>query len=405
MGLDRPSPRTVLLLCVFASLWLLSPQIASPTAHATLPSVPSASHEPVRSAQPLPSSAVPTTLARARRVVLSCFFKAANFYRSGRVVPSWDWVAVFLLSLHEFRDDPHAPGRLTRAVLWLDAESAASLRAHVHVGRLLLRDPDFLTLIVISNETHAELLAERWASKISNGANNFRFALYRDWLIQNAQNVDEVMISDVTDVAFQRNPWRSCMPRQARDRRKAVVFTYESEKLTFAKEKYNRRWMSCFGDAVVNSLAKRRARVSCAGVTFGGIDGMIAYTSRQVELIARPDLVDCAVVRIGAALDQATHNYMLHNDAANFSGRPVTSVVARPQPVLEARFAAYFSAMEGAEACTWHGSFGKLTLGETHEGSREVVVGAGARSFAVVHQYTSNRHPRLMAVLQTRYLV
>ena len=152
----------------------------------------------------------------------------------------------------------------------------------------------------------------------------------------------KMVVADATDVAFQRNPFRTdrrggCFgpPRAAvgvvavsnissSSRTEAsalplllplplVIGTQENGRMTFKKEKYNRRWMQCIdGGAALGRLARAYKPVVCAGVTLGNGAGMLAYFTAQLLQIARPSLVRCSLSVIGAALDQATHNYILH---------------------------------------------------------------------------------------------
>jgi hypothetical protein len=293
-------------------------------------------------------------------VVLSCFYRTKTFYH-GRATPSFDWVLVFLRSLLR-----HAKN--TRVYLWVDDETfgqIASVTGDLPSGYLSVLKVD------VKEDVSAD-----WAAKIGNGANNFRFKIYQRWLEEHVGEVDKVLFSDVTDVAFQADPFVTCKgdsgPALSDT---SVVFTTESGAKTFSNEKYNKRWMSCYGVHVVNQLKGRR--ISCAGVTIGGAAGMKNYAAAQIAQISTPALVDCAVNRIQAALDQATHNYILH------LGK-------------DASFDKLVSSHE--KGCVFHGNFGKPRV------TGEEVVNDIGEPYAIVHQYTSNRHPVIMEIMKKKYL-
>ncbi|CUG90081.1 Hypothetical protein, putative [Bodo saltans] len=198
----------------------------------------------------------------------------------------------------------------------------------------------------------AAYMGEAWVTSVPNGANNFRFAFYRDWLHRwfvdhtrndgrgiagrpNVSHVLRVLIADNTDVAFQRNPFdvsssappNQCFPpvRTANHQKEVgndeeeqpwVTFTLEDASKTFKNEKYNRRWVGCYQQAgepnVLKKMEATRQRVSCAGVTLGNGYGALQYCKAQLRELTRAPLIECAMSTIKATLDQATHNVLLH---------------------------------------------------------------------------------------------
>jgi hypothetical protein len=205
----------------------------------------------------------------------------------------------------------------------------------------------------------AAYMDEPWITSVPNGANNFRFAFYRDWLsrwfeqMSDASTKLRVLIADNTDVAFQRNPFESsdtgngCFPahgsappppagsdlrhessttvplhrnQTARlsggdDELPWVTFTLEDASKSFKNEKYNRRWVGCYskaGEPALKQMESTRQRVSCAGVTLGNGQGALHYCKAQVKELTRAALVSCAMTTIRATLDQASHNVLLH---------------------------------------------------------------------------------------------
>lgn len=330
----------------------------------------------------------------------------SSFYH-GRAVPSFDWVVVFIASWvrHvcyggketvkslEATVSPCPSGR--RLIFFCDAITASSIMIRLAMARQVGENPGEHLKAVLNcacvffvvvrdpslggrdrDELHARIMREgghhrqqlqelfdkfttvlarpaymdeRWVTSVPNGANNFRFAFYRDWLAEwsrrrrnnnttssNNPPFDEdeddttrVMISDNTDVAFQRNPFLSvglngCFPASTSPSVATrpiggakvlpwAVFTLEDASKSFKNEKYNRRWVNCYGKGgVLRAMEGRRQRISCAGVTSGNGEGVLRYCRAQLRELSRSDLVECAASTIHATLDQATHNVLLH---------------------------------------------------------------------------------------------
>ena len=320
-------------------------------------------------------------------IALSCFHAKPDFYH-GREVPNTDWIVVFIRSFLTV-----VPSKRS-VVLFVDDGTKEKLlryrgmKQSVNEGELLL--------ITIVNDSTTPFLREPWAAKVKNGANNFRFALYAQWLL-NAKNAGfvaeatRIVISDATDVAFQRNPFSGnsvCFPpedRSEQQRQPVVIFTLENELKTFKNEKYNRRWLGCYGDSTLNHFAMNRVAISCAGLTLGNTEGVVKYAQAQIAEISKPKLVSCSISKIDAALDQATHNFLRQtwkeeNKSLGFS-------VAHSTP------------------CTFHGNFGKLKMvKDPLDAGSDVAVNGKGEVYAIVHQFTSGRHPPVMEAMARRYL-
>jgi hypothetical protein len=194
-------------------------------------------------------------------------------------------------------------------------------------------------------------------------------------------------MADNTDVAFQGNPFEDTsdcsrlLKRNDSTTAAVVVFTLENSAKNFRNEKYNRRWMECYPPVVLRRLSSIKAAISCAGVTLANGRGAVGYLTAQLQEITDPGRVTCAVNVVRAALDQATHNFILHREK-------------------EERFQRVVSHHE-EDACAFHGNFGKLLLGGPRN---DLVVNPRGDAYAIVHQYTSDRHPRVMELMHNRYL-
>jgi len=146
------------------------------------------------------------------------------------------------------------------------------------------------------------------------GLQSLRYAEYLRYLRAHPEYA-HVMLSDLRDVIFQRDPFADPVDR-------LEVFLEEPD-VTFAVDGFNRRWIGdLYGDAGLAQLGA--GVVSCSGVTFGTRDGMEAY------LATMADEVSAHLPPLGAH-DQAIHNWLLATDrlpdatrVANGYGRVLT---------------------------------------------------------------------------------
>ncbi|ORC87382.1 uncharacterized protein TM35_000221810 [Trypanosoma theileri] len=349
-----------------------------------------------------------------RYVFSTYYFNASSKFYKHRETPSVEWVLVFISSLRTVTylraEDPSVPVefRNTKLIFFIDAITFLSLWQEESIRKWSIEG--FLHWIIVSHSANSfirkdtnnipevvyevwtpEFLKKKWASKIRNGANNFRFALYYEWLQRYSRFQEErlhgnfssmmhnslFVICDSSDVVFQRDPFAQdggCFPLESEP---FVVFTLESMKKSFGNEKYNRRWMSCYGNSVLSRLGK--AEISCAGVILGNAMGILRYLISLLQEIENPHLLKCSM-SLNVALDQANHNYILHIKHENYSYKKLKY----PQE---------------KKNCVFHGNYGDLALNEENS----VVIPRTNLTYAIVHQYTSGRHPRIMKHMRALY--
>jgi hypothetical protein len=133
-----------------------------------------------------------------------------------------------------------------------------------------------------------------------------RYAIYLNYLRTQASRYDQVMMSDVRDVVFQRNPFDSVASPKCH-------FYLEGAVRTIRDDPTNWRWVrGCFSAVDAERLAA--CRISCSGITIGGTAAIIAYLERMA---ARIRAMPWRIYReIGHGYDQAIHNYLVHLDPA-----------------------------------------------------------------------------------------
>jgi hypothetical protein len=124
-----------------------------------------------------------------------------------------------------------------------------------------------------------------------------RFFLYYCYLNVHAERYEQVFLTDVRDVVFQKDPFDFPFA-------KAVCVFSEPKNLTIRADPYNSRWIrDTFGDETLHELGDNP--VVCAGTIVGPANEIRQYCSTLVDIVLKQK--DPANVS-----DQAVHNYMTH---------------------------------------------------------------------------------------------
>jgi hypothetical protein len=128
----------------------------------------------------------------------------------------------------------------------------------------------------------------------------YRFQLFANYLHKHRQRYDEVLISDVRDVAFQAHPFDGITST-------AVHYFLEGDMRTIGNEPTNMVYVRLFlPEHDVERLKPHR--ISCCGVVLGGMMEMTAYLARMnADLAAVP-----LKVRRKIGADTAFHNRIGH---------------------------------------------------------------------------------------------
>ncbi|MBF9222145.1 hypothetical protein [Hymenobacter ruricola] len=184
---------------------------------------------------------------------------------------------------------------------------------------------------------------------------NFRHFLYYDYLLKRGQEFENVLLTDVRDVVFQRDPFDFPIEQ-------ALYVAMESREKTIGSCDYNSRWvLAGYGPKKLAELAGQI--VSCAGTTLGPLAQVKRYLHTLLTAIL--DLKDA----YGCA-DQAVHNDLLHAGAL----WPVRQLFNESSPIL--------------------------TMGHEYDFQLDaqgyLLDGQGRRA-NTVHQY--DRHPALMRII------
>ena len=184
---------------------------------------------------------------------------------------------------------------------------------------------------------------------------NFRHFLYYDYILNHETDFGNVLLTDVRDVVFQKDPFDFPIGE-------SLYVAMESREKNVGSCVYNSKWvLAGYGPEKLSIMADHI--VSCAGTTLGPMPHMKRYLHTLLTaILGLKDAFGCA--------DQAVHNELLHSGAL----RPVCQLFNEDTPILTV----------GHEHAFQHDPQGYLLDGR-------------GRRANTVHQY--DRHPGLMKII------
>lgn len=145
------------------------------------------------------------------------------------------------------------------------------------------------------NDLHT-FVADRWKHHPVVG----RFSYYRQFIAENSEEYEKVLLCDVRDVVFQSNPFTTELPAD-------ICLFAEHASHSIDQSESNARWIRrSFGQKTLNALSKKP--IICGGVMLGTTQGMIRFLDQLVAAMAA-----CPAnwsLRFG--LDQAALNYIAY---------------------------------------------------------------------------------------------
>ncbi|KAL7711842.1 Uncharacterized protein QTN25_010484 [Entamoeba marina] len=140
---------------------------------------------------------------------------------------------------------------------------------------------------------------------------NYRFVLYRDYLIKHSNDVDRVIFCDSKDIYFLRDPFKQIgksksllIGREFRSENDKDYYSFDG----FYQYYNNYVWMNqAYGLEVVEWMKKNDMVINNAGFGGGDIQSMTTLLTMWVD----------EMIRIGGqnrwGFDQAIYNYLIHS--------------------------------------------------------------------------------------------
>jgi hypothetical protein len=126
---------------------------------------------------------------------------------------------------------------------------------------------------------------------------SIRFFMYYLYLSEYGKDYDKVLLTDIRDVLFQRDPFEFDFPNGL------CCFL---EDVSLRNCEYTSSWLRrAFGEYIIDEIGDRK--VSCAGTTMGTRSAIMSYLETLIDYTLKSKLQ-----RFGT--DQAVHNYILYKD-------------------------------------------------------------------------------------------
>src|SRR5262249_670571 len=128
---------------------------------------------------------------------------------------------------------------------------------------------------------------------------SLRFILFYEYLLRHPNAYDRVLLSDVRDVFFQRDPFLS-------DYESGLHAFLEEKGRTIATCLGNRRMViEAFGASMLDEIGD--CEPSCAGITIGDQESILQYLHYVITLT-----FEARQMRLVSPVDQGIHNYVVH---------------------------------------------------------------------------------------------
>ena len=142
-----------------------------------------------------------------------------------------------------------------------------------------------------------------------------RFEFYAAWLLRPqtetySYRYGRIMLSDLRDVFFQKNPFSGMASHQ---QLKNTLIVFEEFPTRIKDQPHNREWIrNSRGEQALDQIGHNY--ISCSGTTFGGRDAMEAYLLHMLKAFDETPEANSI-----AGMDQGHHNFVVHSGRLNSS--------------------------------------------------------------------------------------
>lgn len=151
------------------------------------------------------------------------------------------------------------------------------------------------------------LTVPEYNSLTASPINSLRYFVYEQYLAGLAQTPANILLADVRDVVFQRNPFEI-------DLGNGLCCFLENEKLNLATCVANSGWLACaYGKEVLERIG--RHKISCSGTTIGTGPAVRAYLAAMTAGLRAIEVRTPNIMHVISGIDQGVHNYLLYTDA------------------------------------------------------------------------------------------
>jgi hypothetical protein len=151
------------------------------------------------------------------------------------------------------------------------------------------------------------LTVDEYNTLTSSPINALRYFVYEQYLAGLAEIPEKILLADVRDVVFQRNPFEI-------DLGDGLCCFLESEEMTLATCLANSGWLACaYGKEVLGRIGGHK--ISCSGTTIGTGTAVRDYLAAMTAGLGAIDERTPNIMHVIAGIDQCVHNYLLYSDA------------------------------------------------------------------------------------------
>jgi beta-1,4-mannosyl-glycoprotein beta-1,4-N-acetylglucosaminyltransferase len=171
-------------------------------------------------------------------------------------------------------------------------------------------------LISILNQYNVKMLSSSFNTiyNMNFNLNIHRFYKFLDFVTENKKKYEKILITDVTDVVFQANPF------DMETRKEFIIFSQEYEGEPIKNNSFNSRWISItFGDEVLNKIGEYP--IICAGTTIGSYKNILNYLKSMVMLMTEKVESNPSIVSEG--IDQGVHNFIVRTKDLMFKNHEI----------------------------------------------------------------------------------
>ena len=184
-----------------------------------------------------------------------------------------------------------------------------SLRKYSDCDICLLVDP-------IIDDSFKNFLKENNVRTITNTSSHLhgsninvsRFFRYYDFLLENPDSYNNILITDITDVFFQNDPFLGLDGE-------FIYFAEEDEDHTIGSNSFNSRWVHIsLGLDNLNKISDEK--IICAGTTLGSYQNIINYLSQMTTFLK--EVKDKNPSSLKEGVDQGIHNFICYQKSEEF---------------------------------------------------------------------------------------
>lgn len=171
-------------------------------------------------------------------------------------------------------------------------------------------------LISVLNQYNIKTLSSSFNTiyNMNFNLNIYRFYKFLDFVTENKKKYNKILISDVTDVVFQDDPF------SIDTKKDFIIFAEEYEKESVIDNPFNSRWIKiAFDEDTLNKIGNYP--IVCAGTTIGSTKNIINYLKSMV--VTMTERIEKNPSIVNESIDQGVHNFIVRTGEIIFKNPEV----------------------------------------------------------------------------------